>query len=163
MEDINNVFEKIKKAEAILDDLDRKRGESAVENNALAKLDKEYLNSIANARHTLASIKEKLSKELAVRILELDKCQEDLATLDARLKVGEITEEEYQSKGRHLIEKTKNLEQKVTDTQGLIAAKFAENIAPVIQSGKALVVAGPLIDTTPAPQKAVEPQEVEID
>ncbi len=140
MEDINSVFEKIKKAGVILDELDRKRGDNTVENNALAKLDKEYLNNIANARHTLASIKEKLSKELAVKILELDKCQEDLATLDARLKVGEIT-----------------------DTQGLIAAKFAENIAPVIQSGKALVVAGPLIDTTPAPQKAVEPQEVEID
>jgi peroxiredoxin len=163
MEDINSVFEKIKKAGEILDELDRKRGDNAVENNALAKLDKEYLNNIANARHTLASIKEKLSKELAVRIVELDKCQEDLATLDARLKVGEITEEEHQAKGKHLIEKIKNLEQKVTDTHGLIAAKFAENIAPVIQSGKALVVAGPLIDTTPAPQKAVEPQEVEID
>jgi peroxiredoxin len=163
MEDINNVFEKIKKAEAILDDLDRKRGENAVENNALAKLDKEYLNNIANARHTLASIKEKLSKELAVRILELDKCQEDLATLDARLKVGEITEEEHQTKGKHLIEKIKVLEQKVTDTQSLIAAKFAENIAPVIQSGKALVVAGPLIDLTQAPQKAVAPKEAEKD
>ncbi|MGA2368255.1 MAG: redoxin domain-containing protein [Dehalococcoidia bacterium] len=163
MEDIKNVFEKIKKAEAILDELDRKRGENADENNALAKLDKEYLNSIASARHTLASIKEKLSKELAVRILELDKCQEDLATLDARLKVGEITEEEHQTKGKHLIEKIKILEQKVTDIQSLIAAKFAENIAPVIQSGKALVVAGPLIDITPAPQKAVELKKAEED
>jgi len=130
MEDINNVFEKIKKAEAILNELDRKRGESAAETNPLAKLDKEYLNSIANARHTLTSIKEKLSKQLSIRILELDKCQEDLATLDARLKVGEITEEEHQAKGKHLIEKIKILEQKVTDTQSLIAAKFAETLLP---------------------------------
>ncbi|MGA9047882.1 MAG: redoxin domain-containing protein [Dehalococcoidia bacterium] len=162
MEDINNVFEKIKKAEAILNELDRKRGESAAENNPLAKLDKEYLNSIANARHTLTSIKEKLSKQLSIRILELDKCQEELATLDARLKVGEITEEEHQAKGKHLIEKIKILEQKVTDTQSLIAAKFAENIAPVIQSGKALIVAGPLRDVTP-PQKTAVPEEAQKD
>ncbi len=161
MDDINKVFEKINKAEAILDELDRKRGENTGENSALAKLDKEYLSNIANARQTIVSIKEKLSKELAVRIREMDKCQEELALLDARLKVGEINEDEHQAKGRHLIERIKTLEHKVTDIQSLIAAKFAENIAPVIQSGKALVVAGPLVDNTPSEQQAAKTEKVE--
>ena len=143
MDDIKNVFDKIEKAESILKDLEKKREEKAPEKSTASKLSKEHQNTIDSARHTLASIKEKLGKELAVRTLELDKCQEELVLLQTRLKVGEITEDVFQTKSKHLVEKIKSLEKKVIDTQNLINAKFAEDVAPIIESDKPVSVPEP--------------------
>lgn len=156
MDDFKNVFDKIEKAESILNELEKKQESQAAENNTAFKLSKEQQNTLDSARQSIASIKDKLSKELAVRTLELDKCQEDLLLLQTRLKVGEITEDVYQTKSKHLLEKIKLLEKKVTDTQNLIHTKFAENVAPIIESGNTISAPVP-----PSPEpEIVKPAEV---
>ncbi len=161
MDDLKNVFDKIEKAESILHDLEKKREEGAAENNTTSALSREHQNTIDSARHAIASIKEKLSKELAVRTLELDKCQEELVLLQTRLKVGEITDDVFQSKSKQLAEKIKSLEKKVVDTQKLIYAKFAEDVAPIIESGKPVSEPGPA-PSSAAGEKAKSPAAGEI-
>jgi peroxiredoxin len=155
MDDFKNVFDKIERAESILKELEKKQESEAPEKDTAQKLSKEHQSTIDSARQTIASIKDKLSKELAVRTLELDKCQEDLVLVQTRLKVGEITEEVYQTKSKHLIEKIQLLEKKVIDTQNLINAKFAEDVAPIIESGKPLA-APAAVSPVPEEVKVVE-------
>jgi peroxiredoxin len=160
MDDFKNVFDKIEKAESILKELEKKQEDEALEKNTAPKLSKEHQSTIDSARQTIASIKDKLSKELAARTLELDKCQEELVLLQTRLKVGEITEDVFQTKSKHLIEKIKSLEKKVIDTQNLINAKFAEDVAPIIESGKpaSTPLPGPLEQKEAKPAEAVAAQ-----
>ncbi|MCX6006359.1 MAG: redoxin domain-containing protein [Chloroflexi bacterium] len=134
MDDLKSVFDKIEKAESILDGLDQKRTEKVIKKNDYDQLSQEHKGTIDSARHTIASIKEKLGKDLAAKAVELDKYQEDLAVLQTRLKVGEISEDTFNDKSKHLVDKIRSLEKKVAETQSMINARFAENIAPVLQS-----------------------------
>ncbi len=134
MDDLKSVFDKIEKAASILDGLDQKRTEKVIEKSDYDQLSQEHKGTIDSARHTIASIKEKLSKDLAAKAVELDKYQEDLAVLQTRLKVGEISEDTFNDKSKHLVDRIRSLEKKVAESQGLINAKFAETIAPVLQS-----------------------------
>jgi len=157
MDDFKNVFDKIEKAESILKDLEKKQEDKPPQKNITQKLSKEHQNTIDSARHTIASIKDKLGKELAARTQELDKCQEDLILLQTRQKVGEITEAVFNTKSKHLVEKIRALENKVIETQNLINAKFAEDVAPIIESGNPL--SAPLAGD---PQKKdIEPEKAE--
>jgi peroxiredoxin len=140
IEDLKNVFDKIEKAESIINELESKRVEHDVEPEESVALNKEHLDTIENARKTIASLREKLTKDLATKTLNLDKCQEDLSILQARLKVGQIDDTEYASKSKHLLDKIKSLEKKVLETQNLINSRFAEDIAPVIESEQAASV-----------------------
>ena len=134
MDDLKGVFDKIEKAESILDSLDQKRTEKVIEKDAYEQLSQEHRVTIDSARHTIASIKEKLAKDLAAKAAELDKYQEELALLQTRLRVGEINQDSFDDKSKHLVDKIRSLEKKVGETQGLINARFAEDIAPVLQS-----------------------------
>ncbi|MCX6004855.1 MAG: redoxin domain-containing protein [Chloroflexi bacterium] len=118
MEDLKHVFEKIERAQAILADLDKKREDKAIEQDDYDKLNKEYLSAVASARQAITNIKDKLAKELAVKT----------KALQARLKVGEISEEAFQHKSKGLSEKINTLEKKVQDIQKLISARFAEEV-----------------------------------
>jgi peroxiredoxin len=160
MDDLKSVFDKINKAEALLDNLDKKRTEDVVEKNAGDPLNKEHQATIDNARQTIASIKDKLGKELADKTLELDKCQEELGTLQARLKVGEISEDFYATKSKHLVDKIKSLEKKVIETQSLINARFAEDIAPVLESKEVVAPMEPASEAPVAPEMKAVPQEL---
>jgi peroxiredoxin len=134
MDDLKSVFDKIEKAESILNSLDQKRTEKVIEKDAYEQLSQEHRVTIDSARHTIASIKEKLAKDLAAKTTELDKYQEELALLQTRLKVGELTQDSYNDKSKHLVDKIRSLEKKVGETQGMINARFAEDVAPVLQS-----------------------------
>lgn len=138
MDDLKNVFDKIQKAELILNDLEKKREDKTREKIKAPRLSKEHQNTIDSARQSIASIKDKLGKELAVRTLELDKCQEDLLLLQTRLKTGEIPEDVYNSRSKHLVDKIKSLEKKVLDIHKHINAKFAEDVAPIIESNSSI-------------------------
>ncbi|MDD5312048.1 MAG: redoxin domain-containing protein [Dehalococcoidia bacterium] len=128
MEDLKRVFEKIERAQAILTELDQKREDKAIEKDDYDKLSKEYIHAVSSARKAIDDIKDKLSKELAIKTRELDECQEELAVLQSRLKVGEISEEAFQHKSKGLLEKINSLEKKVQDIQKLISARFAEEV-----------------------------------
>ena len=134
MDDLKGVFDKIEKAASILDGLDQKRTGKVIKKDDYDQLSQEHKVTIDSARHTIASIKEKLGKDLAAKAVELDKYQEDLAVLQTRLKVGEISEDTFNDKSKHLVDKIRSLEKKVAETQSMINAKFAENIAPVLKS-----------------------------
>jgi len=156
MDDLKNVFDKIEKAESILKELERKREIEFPEKNVVHKLSKEQQNAIDSARHALASIKDKLNKELAVHTLELDKSQEDLALLQTRLKVGEISEAEFQDRSKHVIDRIKSLEKKVVEIQSLINTKFAEDVVSTAEPGQ-IVPAAPSAQSISEESK--QPQE----
>lgn len=156
MDDLKNVFDKIEKAESILKELERKREIEFPEKNVVHKLSKEQQNAIDSARHALASIKDKLNKELAVHTLELDKSQEDLALLQTRLKVGEISEAEFQDRSKHVIDRIKSLEKKVVEIQSLINTKFAEDVVSTAEPGQ-IVPAAPSAQSISEQSK--QPQE----
>ena len=104
MDDLKNVFDKIEKAQSILNNLEKKQAEKAIQQDTYDQLSSEHRTTIDSARQSLIAIRERLSKELAVKTLELDQCQEQLEVLQARLKVGEISEGTYTSKSKHLLE-----------------------------------------------------------
>jgi peroxiredoxin len=164
MDDLKNVFDKIEKAESILNSLDEKRTEKVVEKDAYEQLSQEHRVTIDSARHTIASIKEKLGKDLAAKAMELDKYQEELALLQTRLKVGEITQDSYDDKSKHLVDKIRSLEKKVGETQGMINARFAEDVAPVLQSKELNTnIQAPIKEEPPAAvavEAAAEPEKV---
>ena len=151
MDDLKSVFDKIEKAASILDGLDQKRTEKVVEKNDNVQLSQEHQVTIDSARHTIASIKEKMGKDLAAKAVELDKYQEELAVLQTRLKVGEISEETYNDKSKHLVDKIRSLGKKVAETQSMINARFAEDIAPVLKSEQiAPNIEAPVVAEAPA-------------
>ncbi|GEM_PF-441227 len=157
MDDIKKVFEKIEKAEAILKDLDRMREDRVAEKGAHDRLSKEHQRTVDSARQTITAIRDKLSKELAVRTLELDKCQEDLAQLQAKLKNDEISEQEYKSRSKHLLDKIEALEKKVIDIQHMISARFAADVAPLLLAERASASRPP--DEKPEPEAAPEAEK----
>ncbi|MBN1375377.1 MAG: redoxin domain-containing protein [Dehalococcoidia bacterium] len=134
MDDLKGVFDKIEKAEEILNSLENKRTEKVIGKDAYAQLSQEHRSTIDSARQTIASIKAKLGKELSSKTMELDKYQEELAVLQTRLKVGEISKVTFDNKSKHLIDKIRTLEKKVTETQRLINTRFTQDIAPVLES-----------------------------
>lgn len=158
MDDLKGVFDKIEKAEALLNGLDKKRTEDSAAGDTYEQLSKEHQGTIDSARQTIASIKDKLGKELAAKAAELDKCQEELGTLQTRLKVGEISEENYAARSKHLVEKIKSLEKKVVETQNLINTRFAEGIAPVLESVEVVPTAEPTVGAQALPPEAPEPE-----
>jgi len=163
MDELKNVFDKIEKAELILNELENKREFEGKEDHADINLSPEERMAIDNARQTLASIKDKLTRELAEKSLELDKCQEDLALLQTRLKVGEITEETYSAKSRHLIEKIKSLEKKVLDIQNVINAKFSDNATPPVEQDnlKTPTITLPNSDAPSSPEEHITSERME--
>ena len=151
MDDLKSVFDKIEKAESILDGLDQKRTEKVVKKSDYDQLSQEHKGTIDSARHKIASIKEKMGKALAAKAIELDKYQEDLSVLQTRLKVGEISEDTFNEKSKHLVDKIRSLGKKVAETQSMINEKFAEDMAPILKSEqKAPNIEAPVAAKPPA-------------
>ena len=155
MDDLKDIYDKITQAEAILGNLEKKRTDKNVDKSADRLPSEEYRARIPNARQAISLIKGKLDKELVSRTHDLEKCRQKLDTLQTRLKVGEISQESHDNHSRDLLEKIKTLENKVSAIQGLIKARFAEDIAPILESEQASPDLGTDGETQITPPRAI--------
>lgn len=121
-------FSKIEKIEQLLRNLEKLREEGSVDEVTYDRLREEYQRFLEENQAAIGKIKAQLTTNLAKREEELAKLQEDLRVLEARFKIGQLTEIDYQNRKQRGIRAVENTERKISELKSLISSSSAADV-----------------------------------
>jgi len=127
-DDLRTAYAMKERAEFLLSKLDKLKAEGSITDTEYQTLKAEYISMLNDALPWIDSIKAELQKELDGWEKELEKLEQQLSLLRARLKVGEITSETYRETGKPLEGKVKSLQDRMFQLQTLISSTSSADI-----------------------------------
>lgn len=126
------------KAELFLSNLERLRSDKAVNEMSYNALKTEYAGNLQHALIQVEHIKQELNKTLSSKNRELGIYKQELANLDARFRVGQISADTFLRLARNPEKKIAALEEQTAHLISLISAKHSAEISVAETSGLGL-------------------------
>lgn len=151
-------------AELFLSNLEKLFTDEVVNETSYNTLKSEYSTNLEHAQIKVEQIKQALDKKIAIKARELNIYKQELANLDARFKVGQLSANEFIKLSRIPDKKISSLEETVAQLTSLFNSKRSADIdvqeasaIGVLFPSKSKKVNKPLIIAQPEPQ-ALYPQ-----
>lgn len=117
------------KAELFISNLERLFSDKTVNESSYKVLKAEYTASLQLANSKIEQIKQELNKRLTLKTRELDIYKQELANLDARFKVGQLSADEFIKLSKNPERKIALLENQISHLNTLISARHSSEIA----------------------------------
>jgi hypothetical protein len=155
------------KAELFLSNLERLFADKTVNETSYKILKSEYDANLQHSKSKVDQIKLELNKRLTLKTRELDIYKQELANLDARFKVGQLSADEFIKLSRNPDKKVNYLEEQISQLNSLISSQHSSEIAAQEASGlgllfssRAKTVNQPVVIPMPPEPEAPVPQPV---
>ncbi len=169
--DLRTAFLNKERAELFLSNLEKLRGDKAINELSYTALKTEYSVNLQHAQIKIDQIKQEFSKRLALRSRQLGVFKQEMANLDARFKVGQMPAEEYLKQIKNPQKKAASLEDQIAHLKSLVEARSSAEVSVPESTGLASLFSSRMrrsshqpvmmpIDTTwtsPAPTPEPEP------
>jgi hypothetical protein len=123
------------KAELFLSNLEKLRGDNSVNEMSYNALKNEYTSALQHAMIRIEHFKAEFSKTLVGKKRELGIYKQELANLDARFKVGQVTAADFLKQGKIPERKIAVLEDQIGHLNSLINAKHSAEVTVPETSG----------------------------
>jgi hypothetical protein len=136
------------KSELFLSNLEKLRGDNAVNEMSYNALKTEYASALQNSLIRIDHIKAEFSKTLAGKNRELSVYKQELANLEARFKVGQIAAAVFLKTAKIPEKKITYLEDQLAHLNSLINARHSAEVTVPETSGF-----GSLFGLRPAPER----------
>lgn len=132
MKRLQIAFSKKEKAEGLLANLEGLKEEGHVEDDQYEALKGEYTGLLEEGNSEIEAIKEELRGRLEARRQNLDTHTQELKSLEARIKVGEIPKERYEGKVERTRSKVEDLQEEIANLEGLLQADSSADVGGFI-------------------------------
>jgi len=156
------------KAELFLSNLERLFFDKTVNETSYKILKSEYDANLQHAQLKVDQIKQELNKRLTLKTRELDIYKQELANLDARFKVGQLSADEFIKLSKIPDKKVNYLEEQISQLNSLTSAQHSSEVTVQQAGGLGLLfpsraknVNKPVILPTPPEPPAPELPPVE--
>jgi hypothetical protein len=146
------------KAELFISNLERLFTDKTVNETSYNILKSEYAANLQHAQLKVDQIKQELNKRLALKTRELDIYKQELANLDARFKVGQLSADEFIKLTKNPDKKINYLEDQISQMNSLISSQHSSEISVQEATGIGLLFPGL---AKPAPRPVVMPRPPE--
>lgn len=123
------------KAELFINNLERLFSEHTVNEATYSLLKAEYSAMLQQAQSKIDQLTQELNKQLTLKTRELEVYKQDLANLDARFKVGQLSANEFIRLAKNPDRKISILEDQVSHLNHLINVKHSSEITVQETSG----------------------------
>jgi len=143
------------KAELFISNLERLFTDKTVNETSYNILKSEYAANLQHAQLKVEQIKQELTKRLALKTRELDIYKQELANLDARFKVGQLSADEFIKLTKNPDKKINYLEDQISQMNSLLTSQHSSEISVQEATGIGLLFPGL---AKPAPRPVVMPR-----
>lgn len=123
------------KAELFLNNLKGLFDNKTINEASFKILKEEYASNLQRAQTKVDLIKQELNKRLSLKTRELDIYKQELANLEARFKVGQLSAGDFIKQSRIPEKKVNALEDQVNEINSLISSQHSSEIADGESSG----------------------------
>lgn len=127
--ELHLAFQNKERAELFMSNLERLFAERTVNEFSYNMLKSEYSTLLQQAQSRVNQLKQELNKQLTLKTRELDIYKQELANLDARFKVGQLSANEFIKMSKNPGRKITLLEDQISHLNQLINAKHSSEIA----------------------------------
>ncbi|MGA9047523.1 MAG: hypothetical protein WB588_00845 [Dehalococcoidia bacterium] len=128
------------KAEVFLSNLEKLRGDGAVNDVSYNALKMEYASNLQHELSKIELIRQDLNKKINMKSTELSVYKQELANLDARFKVGQLSAAAYLKLSKNPDKKAVEVEEQITHFTSLLNAQRSNDVTVPEATGlKALV------------------------
>jgi hypothetical protein len=146
------------RAELFISNLERLFTDKTVNETSYNILKSEYAANLQHAQLKVDQIKQELNKRLALKTRELEIYKQELANLDARFKVGQLSADEFIKLSKNPDKKINYLEDQISQMNSLISSQHSSEISVQEATGIGLLFPGL---AKPAPRPVVVPRPLE--
>ena len=128
------------KAEVFLSNLEKLRSDGAVNDVSYNALKMEYSSNLQHALAKIDLIRQDLNKRINMKSTELSVYKQELANLDARFKVGQLSAAAYLKLSKNPEKKAAAVEEQISHFTSLLNAQHSNDVSVPKATGlKALV------------------------
>lgn len=119
------------KAELYLSNLEKLHDDKVINDTTYNTLKSEYTAGVQQAQQKINQIKQELNKKLAAKTKELNIYKQELANLDARFKVGQLSADEFLKLSKKPDKRIGELEEQIAFLGNLLNSTHSSEIGPI--------------------------------
>jgi len=134
---LRTAFLNKERAEFFLSNLEKLRGDKAINDLSYTALKTEYSVNLQHAQIKIDQVKQEFNKRLSMRTRQLGIFKQEIANLDARFKVGQMPAEDYLKQIKNPQKKASDLEEQIAHLKSLVDAKGSAEVAAPESTGLA--------------------------
>jgi len=116
------------RAELYLSNLERLHDDKTINDTTYNTLKSEYSAGVQQAQLKINQIKQELSKKLTLKTKELNIYKQELANLDARFKVGQLSADEFLKLSKKPDKRISELEEQIAFLENLLKSTHSSEI-----------------------------------
>jgi hypothetical protein len=138
--DLRTAFLNKERAELFLANLEKLRGDRAINGLSYTALKTEYAVNLQHAQIKIDQVKQEFNKRLLMRTRQFGIFKQEMANLDARFKVGQMPAEDYLKLIKNPQKKASDLEEQIAHLNSLIGANNSAGVSVPESTGLASLI-----------------------